>query len=452
MKPLSPYFRIVVLLAGTTALTGCLLTADTDLPPRPDGDFPGDGDVVDEEVSVEDVSEPERDLENEPEPDGSPTDLDAPPDDPDTVDSEPDPDVDVADATDCGPPLAFEVCGDCIDNDCDEDVDETDCRAALALSIQGEAESGYAVSVTFDHEAAVDAGQSRDDGQDVRVWFREADEWVVIDRVLDPLSSWAASDTTLWFALRAEVAAGSPDERYLIELGTEDVSPPDDEAAVFHYADLFERPDSTSPGGDWDITAGAGAIQLEAGALVFATTGDLPNRPFADVDFPALVGRHAWRLGFNWTRSGAEGSYRLHMQLGDASSMDVPDDQDDTFANAGAGPSLMWAGPNQGMSDHSGFGYEVDGAVTQAQVLSGAADVEVRLDPSSSTYDVWVDGERVAEDVAFSDDPTALDRVRLLTWQVSDANFADRQFDYVIIRPLAEPEPTATAAAISCSE
>ena len=217
-------------------------------------------------------------------------------------------------------------------------------------------------------------------GDDLRVVVWDGAAWSERDRVVDPLSMWNSSTTTLWFRWQ------SSDQEVALYLANPDAAaPPANEGNVFHFADFFERNDADELGNGWTLFESEGDIALADGALSFEGSADANNRPIADHDVTPLTAAFAMRLGFRWSRTGDEGTYRLHMQLGEGSAMETPPPTSMAIANQGVGPSLMWAGPNQGMTDHEGLGYEVNGEVTQVRTVSGAAEIELHVPPGGQS-------------------------------------------------------------------
>ena len=351
-----------------------------------------------------------------------------------------------------------ETCANGSDEDCDGRADEDDCAAdwwdceygaRVPLEIDPaplEADTGASVAVTIDHAALVSAGSSRADGADLRVVFSGPDGRREIDRVLDPESTWDTAATTLWFALQRDVPAGRIDSAYALYTGAPGAGAPmQDEAAVFWLADFFERPDDDHPGRGWELTEGSGDIDLTAGALRFTVTADTDNRPVADRPFSPITERAVWRFAFDWRRETTERNYRVHMQLGESAAMESPPPATDLLSNAGVGPSLVWSGPNDGMNDHEGFGYETGGSLSELATVSGRAAVEVTVEPATQTFDLTIDGVTVGAALPFTSERPALDRVRLFTWQLNENFFAEpRRFEYLILRPARAPEPVVT--------
>lgn len=360
----------------------------------------------------------------------------------------------------CRPSLPFDVCGDCLDNDCDGEIDGEECVEGLDLVVTtglNPSPAGYSVSLELDHAGLVSSIGAAPDGSDLRVTYYASTEGGFAEgrpraRVVDPESDWNRADTRLWFPLRDFVPSESQERGYAVLIDDEAGAPLEDEGDVFLFADFFERPDAADPGNDWVVTEAAngtsGDVDLFAGALRFETTADLDNRPIADHAFPAVIDGVVWRMGMNWQPIGSDDRYRLHLQLGDSEEMSLPSAVPGNFSNQGVGPSLVWASADQGMTDEHALGYEVGGALTQVGVLDGPAVVRVSVILAGPTpsYAIFLDGDRVASRVEFSTAVEKLDQVRLLTWQVDDAAFASRAFDFLIVRRLVAPEPRVSIA------
>jgi len=357
---------------------------------------------------------------------------------------------DVTRQLECGACLGWETCGGGgVPNVCGSWWScDWSRRMQIAVHTTGELFSGYSMKVSFDHAAMVAAGLSLAGGQDVRVMHRVGSDWTEVDRVLDPVSSWSQAQTTLWFATQAEIGANGTDSGYFLYYGNPAAGPaPADESKVFHFADLFDRADSTTVGNGWTVMEEGGTkVNLTGNAMWFETTADANNRPVAEHGFAPITTHVACRLGFNWSRTGEEGYYRVHMQLGLSSLMDNPPAQADTWSVAGVGPSLLWAGPNYGMTTHEGLGYAI--GTTGKQVITAKERVDVEARASLGSHDFSMNAGGVQSvGLAFSTDVASLDRVRLFTWQVNQVNFASRGFDYVIVRKLVEPEPSLETSA-----
>ena len=103
------------------------------------------------------------------------------------------------------------------------------------------APDGYTLPVTLDHAAMVAAGTSLASGDDVRVLRWDGAAWTELDRVLDDLSAWDASDTTIWFRTATPIAADTTDVSYWLHHGNAAAgAPPADPDAVYLATEDFE--------------------------------------------------------------------------------------------------------------------------------------------------------------------------------------------------------------------
>jgi hypothetical protein len=330
-------------------------------------------------------------------------------------------------------------------------------RQPISIISEGTAVTApYAMSVTFDHAGLVAAGSSKMGGDDVRIIHFKNSVWTEIDRVLDPASSWNATDTKVWFNLADDLPAiGTTSLSYFLYFGSPLATiPPSDANTVFHYADLFDRADSGDVGAGWILRDGntgfAGNIDLLNGALYFESVNQADNRPIADHTFPTIGTELVWRVGFNWQRTGVENTYRLHLQMGNSGAMEaVPSTA--IFSQVGVGPSLVWVSPDQGAAAHETLGYEVAQAFTEMSVISGRADIEVIAYIGGGAYDVFVDGALFVEGAPFSTAQSQLDQIRLMPFDIGHDSFASRDFDYVIVRKHVSPEPRAKPAVLQAS-
>lgn len=319
-------------------------------------------------------------------------------------------------------------------------------RREIEITNLNHVDSGHSVEVEFDHEKLVKDKLSQIDGDDIRVLYWDGSSHQELSRVLDPQSSWNKRDTKIWCGIPSSgVDLKGAGKLYIYFSNFSAATPPDDEGDVFHFADYFKRPNSTILGNNWIVYEGAGTdIELRDNAMYFLETANAANRPGADHSMPPLSDRFRFRFGFDWTRTGTENIYRLHMQLGKATAMEsTPDTASDHFSNTGVGPSLLWAGPNDGMSDHQALGYETGGSdkVTQVAVVSGPTDVQLDVDVVNKQYDLSVAGANYATEIPFSDNIASIDLVRFFSWELGTWALSTRSFHYVIVQKTSSPLP-----------
>jgi hypothetical protein len=133
-----------------------------------------------------------------------------------------------------------------------------------------------------------------------------------------------------------------------------------------------------------------------------------------------------WSFDINWSRTGGEGTYELYMQLGHGLI--------NTDKETGVAVDLKWGGPNNGMTDHEGFGYvSRDGTVNQLQVVSGTTRIDIYADMLSRHYDIYIAGTRLASEIPFRKGDAVIKEARFFSNGVNTANFGGRGFDNVYL-------------------
>ncbi|MCC6624235.1 MAG: putative metal-binding motif-containing protein [Deltaproteobacteria bacterium] len=357
----------------------------------------------------------------------------------------------------------YEVCGDCIDNDCDGSTDEVECSTRRVVLLDNGAEAlpaDYTVSLRFDHAQLVDAGLSSANGNDVRVFLKSPTAacsdtdasacYTELDRIADPGEGlgFDQTTTTIWFRTGIAVAANEISTNHEIFFGTAGTAP-SDPADVFYFSDLFDG--SLSP--DWSTAVSAGnTVTMTGGELLFATTADNggngQNNPAAWRTIPTIDGSgstKAWnvRFGFDWTTNGNDNTYRLAMQLLGSSAAD-PVTNSDNLATTGVGPTVLWGAGTTGnviFPAQESFGtFTSAGSFsrigTNETVTTGPLDVALHVEfDGTPSFDVTF-GSVSATGRAFTAAtvPTSLTKVRLMGGRMTQSAFSKRAFDYVLIR------------------
>lgn len=345
--------------------------------------------------------------------------------------------------------LPFEVCADGEDNDSDDVVDEEPCwdERVIQISARDDLPAGYALAFSFDHKGLVETGRSLSDGSDVKIYDVAGAAPVELPRVADPDASWRGPFTTLWFRT-ARAQSGTTFEHRLYT-GPADADPLDDEDAVFHFADFFDRADDEALGGDWRVTAdGPQQVAVRRGSMYFAVTDNAKNRPVVDHDFAPLTGRFAFAIGFDWRRAlTSETLYRVQLQLRDAAEVapdagpEVPPASGDEVYGARAGPSLVWSGPGDGLSAHETLAWQGPAGLNEIGRMRGRSRIEGRGNLDLATYDLYLNGGLVVEDAVFANPLPELDQLRVMTWEVLSDAFAPRELRFVFVRRVVQREP-----------
>jgi hypothetical protein len=198
------------------------------------------------------------------------------------------------------------------------------------------------------------------------------------------------------------------------------------EGAVDLLSDAFDRPDSPVVGEGWVEEEQAGAtVSVAGGRLYFDHSSDTVLRALVKRSLAGVsAGTLRWSFDFDWARTGSEGTYGVHMQLGDAGQMS------DSGLDDGIGVNLVWA--NIG-GVHQSLGYRDGGVETALAVVSGPVHISVDADLDAGTYTVAVDGGAVRSGMPF-DAEVPLDTVRFLTNNLNGQNFSGRAIDNVVLR------------------
>jgi hypothetical protein len=99
---------------------------------------------------------------------------------------------------------------------------------------------GYTASLYFNHAKYVSYGQTRSDGDDVRVVWHSGSNWYELDRVASHNSSWNSYNTEILFRTATGIPAYSSDSNYYLYYGCSSPgSPPDNSNDVYWYSNTF---------------------------------------------------------------------------------------------------------------------------------------------------------------------------------------------------------------------
>jgi len=131
--------------------------------------------------------------------------------------------------------------------------------------------TGYAVSLTFDHDALVNGGESLANGNDVRVVYWNGSGWTELDRVLDPESSWDSTTTKIWFETQAQINTGVTNDNYYLYYGDAAAGTPPQNATTV-YTHLYDDFEDGAIGAVWStngtVTETGGILTVNGGARI----------------------------------------------------------------------------------------------------------------------------------------------------------------------------------------
>jgi hypothetical protein len=189
------------------------------------------------------------------------------------------------------------------------------------------------------------------------------------------------------------------------------------------FVDHFDRPDSEVVGNGWVEEEIVGQATLAQQSLTFDSI-DESDRPLVRRSFATQgSGGLLWTFDLDFERTGLEGTYAFHLQLGDGAQM-----SDSQPNDLGVAVNLVWGGPNNGLSDHEALGYILDGSTTQLAIASGRHSLALRVDLDGGVFDLELDGQTLAEGVPF-ENPVALDTIRFFADGLNAQNFQNRSID-----------------------
>ncbi|MBV7327422.1 putative Ig domain-containing protein [Chloroflexi bacterium TSY] len=187
------------------------------------------------------------------------------------------------------------------------------------------------------------------------------------------------------------------------------------------FSDDFNRADNTSIGNGWqEVETGNARVELLNNRFCVVDASDRTRRPLASHTFQnTSTGILEWSYDIDWTRTGNEGTYHVYMQLGDDAKMSHNN------SSNGVGVNLIWTRIN---GTDEMLGYQQSGTNIALSQVNGAAQIKVRADLDTKTYEVSIDGNLVQAQIPF-DNNVSLSAVRFMTDGLNEQNFSGRCFD-----------------------
>lgn len=206
------------------------------------------------------------------------------------------------------------------------------------------------------------------------------------------------------------------------------------------FSDSFSRATSPFVGNGWTEVEAAGAsVVLDGTRLRFADTSDVALRPLVMHRFNEVTSGYLdWEFELDWTKTGTDDAYAVHMQLGNAAQMN------EASATAGVGLNLVWG--RIGGADQT-LGYRRGAATTALRPLTGRATVRVRVDVGALSYDVYVDGQSVESQIPLEAN-VAFDAMRFFTDGLDEQAFTGRTFDSITVEAWHSDGVTRNSAPI----
>lgn len=291
-------------------------------------------------------------------------------------------------------------------------------RLGITLQAGSALPTSYSVSVTFDHAAAVSAGASLSNGDDVRIARWNGSSWTELDRIVDPAAGWNSATTKIWFRTQTAISAGAIDSSYYLYYGNGSASsPPSTGSNVFVFYDDFNG--GALNGSNWTVDSYGGGLTATqtGGELKIAGT-------------TSMMGGGITSVGTYGPDVMIEGSARIVTQSANAHDNYqmclTPSYWDCIYSNASSTKGVQWNnfGPwtNQGAS------------TLQAQTF-GYHRLGIAL-TSSSTVSWWEDGVKVVSR------STSTGAINInLNYHPFVAATVDARFDDVWVRKYVSSEP-----------
>ncbi|MCB0032967.1 MAG: hypothetical protein KDE51_03020, partial [Anaerolineales bacterium] len=196
--------------------------------------------------------------------------------------------------------------------------------------------------------------------------------------------------------------------------------------AITLFNDDFNRSNNNSLNNGWtEEETGNAKMAIENGEMCVTESSDASRRPMASHTFTYMdKGKIIWSYDFDWTRSGNEGTYYLYMQLGDSNNMSKNSTSNGVAAN------VVWS---QISGTHERLGYSNNNSLTGVATVSGLHNIVITADLDAKTYSIAVDGTTYQTGIAFDNNVSQIDTVRIFTDRLSTSNFSGRCFDNINI-------------------
>ena len=221
------------------------------------------------------------------------------------------------------------------------------------------------------------------------------------------------------------------------------------------FEDSFNHGDDAIVGNGWvEVENGSATAEISINKLKL-NAHDQVNRPVVTHSFPKQTsGNIRWTFVHEISRTGSEGVYEVFMQLGEGAIMTDPSSSD----NTGVAVNLKWAGPNQGMNNHEGFGHVNGTTGTQMAVISGGGgsnaggqttimvdiDLDLKLFRISLSGPGFISGLTSKTGIGFDND-VDIDTVRFYYDAFHEKNFATRNFGDIKIEQMTLDTSPPTA-------
>jgi hypothetical protein len=307
----------------------------------------------------------------------------------------------------------------------------------------------FTLGFNMDTQTLVTAGKLRPDGNDFRIvwWNSSSSSWLPIDRL--NVTNFNSSSTTVRFAAQKTIPRGATDSDYFVYYGNSNAqAAPSDGAGVYLFEDQFNRVANSTVGYGWlEYEAGGSNVRISSNSLVTTNVLDFYSANLA-MDSIAVhtlqgltnTGKCTWEFGFVWDRDFTENTYEVYMQIGNGSM---------TTGSPwlGVGPFLSWSGTTAATTGVAASAHEMlrvfddDQIPTEAEVVSGGANITVEVDFSAGNVALYRNGVSKGS-YHFYQKLLTYDRVRFVSDQITPTNIVKRGFDYTRVYLTMDPTPS----------
>jgi hypothetical protein len=137
---------------------------------------------------------------------------------------------------------------------------------------------GYSVYVTLDTASLVSAGKMLPSGDDLRVTYWSGSGWIELDREVIDMNSASAQ---VWFKIQATIEANGSRNNYYIHYGNPSAgSPPANKSNVYLWFDSFDRSDNPDVTTEvsYSVMTGSGSWSIETNKLKNVGAAGDPNK------------------------------------------------------------------------------------------------------------------------------------------------------------------------------
>ncbi|MCZ2809579.1 MAG: hypothetical protein O2V44_09520, partial [Candidatus Bathyarchaeota archaeon] len=310
----------------------------------------------------------------------------------------------------------------------------------------------FTMNFTIDTQQLVTDGKLQADGDDFRIvwWNSSSSSWLELDRL--NTTNFNTASTAIKFRTQTNISAGSSDDNYYVYYGyNEATSPPTNGSNIYFFEDLFNRANSSTVGTGW----------IEYDGIVGSGTSDariLNNKinlasANAEYDTQAyhllggLTNRSVCEFEWDFSRTGAETTYSMWMQLGKYSLMS------NTSNTAGPSVYLDWTGigaaRGPGASAHEMLRVWNGSSVTEIGVLSGSHVIKLDMDLTAGTFTIHIDGNNNGTYAVYQK-LSSYDCIRFVFEQATLANFGSYDVGSTRTYLTIDPNPSVSISQEQC--